>query len=52
MSGIRNIRNKILRKIKGSGEKSYNYVGFRDVISIKSIVFFGTLTYLIRDVMG
>ena len=38
------------RYIFGSGEKSYKYVGFRYVISIKSLVFLGTLTYLIRDV--
>ena len=34
----------------GSGEKHRRYVEKRYVISIKSLVFFGTLTYLIRDV--
>ena len=30
----------------GSGKKHHKYVGFRDVISIKSLVFFRTLTSL------
>ena len=34
----------------GSGEKHHKSVGFRDVISIKSLLFFRTLTYLIRYV--
>ena len=32
----------------GPGEKNYIYVGIRDVFSIKSLVFFRTLMYLIR----
>ena len=34
----------------GSGEKHRRYVEKRYVISIKSLVFFGTLTYLIMYV--
>ena len=34
----------------GSGEKHCGYVEKRYVISIKSLVFFGTLMYLIRYV--
>ena len=35
---------------KGTGEKHHKSVGFRDVISIKSLVFFRMLTYLLRYV--
>ena len=46
------VQNSLLVKwlLFGSGEKHYFYVGFRYVISIKSLVFFGPLTYLIRYV--